>query len=167
MTADTLNYFTDGEPAVGVGLRSNNSFALSAYLGFILDGAVATAQTNLVYSLLKSDSLDVENMTYDAGNDRYDCDTGATATLCTAITPVSTATSTAKSNIARADSTIAGTSTLTIQVSHDDGANWTSVTERELADITNSGTGIRLRFVFTRSVVGSTDRLSAYGSYYG
>jgi len=146
----------------------NVSFCLSTHLGYALDEATSTNQDNLDLDLFVSDTASADtNMTYDAGTDRYDCDTGGGTDVCTLTTAVATVTVTDTMAIVKTISTSAATTALTIEVSFDNGGNYTSATEKVLTNIPNAGTQMKIKFTFTRSNTASTDYIEGYGAYFG
>lgn len=56
---------------------------------------------------------------------------------------------------------------LAVQVSFDNGSNWTSVSEEALAEIASAGSNLKVRFTITRTDVSHADYISAYAVYYG
>ena len=63
--------------------------------------------------------------------------------------------------------TSAATTALTIEVSFDNGGNYTFATEKVLTNIPNAGTQMKIKFTFTRSNTASTDYIEGYGAYFG
>ena len=57
--------------------------------------------------------------------------------------------------------------TLTTAVSFNGGSNYTTVTEKELATIANTGTSFLIKFTIVRALNTDTDYVTSYAAYYG
>ena len=164
--ADEINFKNDGNILIGSDLMQNLSFALTAGLNFALDGATITNQDGDDIDLFTSDTASgLTNATYDAGTDRYDITTGGGTETGTIITDFLNTQSGTAMAIVKSLHTLAGTTTLTTSVSADDGATFTTVSQRELTEIT-AGSMIKVRFQFIRTNTASTDNLQGYALYY-
>jgi len=86
---------------------------------------------------------------------------------CHVISPANT-NITASNNlwIGKLKKSISGTSTLTIQVSYDGGSNYTTVTEKILNEISNTGTSGQIKFTISRTDNSTTDYIESYAYYY-
>jgi len=162
-----FNYKKDGDDLFGSDLMENLGFMLTSSINFALDGETTTNQDNLDVDLFTSDTASTKtNLTYDAGNDRYNCNSGQD--YCTLITDVHTIGGSETVAIVKGDITKESTTVVTTSVSFDNGSNWTAVTEKELSEILNAGTQLKIKWYFDRTGGNTgTDYITGYGCYYG
>jgi len=162
-----LVYKEAGDRLDGVDIRENIGFVIVTSINLALDGATTTNQDNLDIDLFGADTASTKtNLTYDGGTDRYDCDAGQD--YCTLISAVNTITTSETVVVVKALITKESGTVVTTSVSFDNGGNWTAVTEKELAEITNTGTQMLIKWYFDRTANNTgTDYIEGYGAYYG
>jgi hypothetical protein len=164
----TFRDFADGEKLSASDYIAGVSATLRPFLGFALDGVTVAAQDNLAVDLFTSDtSPSTTNMSYDAGNDRYNCDTGSGTETCSMKTAFVTIANDVDNVIVAVDSSLAATSTLTIKASLNSGSDFFTVSDSQLTGGFSTGTNLQFEFTIVRTNTSSTDFVTGYASYYG
>lgn len=165
---DKFRFISDGDTLTGDDVDELLSFPMATALGYVLDGLSTTSQQSLYADLFTSDTAEgTTNMTYDAGNDRYNCDTGSGTETCVLTTAAQTIASGQTAVIVSSIHTTASTTTITVDASFDSGSNWTTVTERLLTGGLTAGTELMFRYTFARTNTSSTDHISGVAGYHG
>ena len=85
---------------------------------------------------------------------------------CVLITGTNTITTNETSIIARVIKSLTVGNTLVIEASFNGGTNYTTITEKEIGIISNTGTSSQLKLTITRANNSETDNISSYGYYY-
>jgi hypothetical protein len=94
-------------------------------------------------------------------------DIGSDDLTCYFVTNSTTITTNETVVIVKSLNSITPGNTLTTAVSFNGGSNYTTVTEKELATIANTGTSFLIKFTIVRALNTDTDYVTSYAAYYG
>ena len=77
-----------------------------------------------------------------------------------------TASSTATNSISTWNSSVDASSTLVTSLSYNSGSNYTAITDSTIQRITPTGTGLRMKFVITRTDLSKQDKIAEFATIY-